>query len=123
MYEDLTGSGWLSIPAEASSAVRSVATLWPSGPIAPLAATAVGLDATWIAVSEAGLTSTSAEVGYSVTDVVAKVGFGVLVHKVAKLRTAEDVAAGIDTHPEPVWSSHVHKSDGVLPEVRRIARD
>lgn len=63
------------------------------------------------------------QVGYSAADVVAKVGFGVLVHKVAKLRTAEDVVAGIDTHPEPVWSSHVHKSDGVQPEVRRIARD
>jgi bacteriorhodopsin len=61
------------------------------------------------------------QVGYSAADVVAKVGFGVLVHKVAKLRTAEDVAAGVDTHPEPVWSSHVHKSDGVQPEVRRIA--
>lgn len=66
---------------------------------------------------------TAIQVGYSASDVVAKVGFGILVHKVAKLRTAEDVAAGIDTHPEPVWSSHVHKSDGVLPEVRRIARD
>jgi bacteriorhodopsin len=66
---------------------------------------------------------TAIQVGYSATDVVAKVGFGVLVHKVAKLRTAEDVVAGTDTHPEPVWSSHVHKSDGVQPEVRRIARD
>ena len=36
------------------------------------------------------------QVGYSVADVVAKVGFGVLVHKVAKLRTAEDVAAEVD---------------------------
>jgi hypothetical protein len=58
------------------------------------------------------------QVAYSVADVIAKVGFGVLTHKVAKLRTAEDVLAGIDTHPEPVWSSHVHKSDGVQP-VRR----
>lgn len=65
---------------------------------------------------------TAIQVGYSATDVVAKAGFGVLVHKVAKLRTAEDVAAGADTHPEPVWSSHVHKSDGVLPEVERIAQ-
>ncbi len=52
---------------------------------------------------------------------MAKVGFGVLVHKVAKLRTAENVAAGVDTHPEPVWSSSVHKSDGVLPELGRIS--
>ena len=64
---------------------------------------------------------TAMQLAYSAADVVAKVGFGVLVHKVAKLRTAEDVAAGIDTHPEPVWSSHVHKSDAVLPELRGLA--
>ena len=56
-----------------------------------------------------------------VTDELAKVGFGVLIHKVAKLRTAEDVVAGVDTHPEPVWSSHVPKSHGVLPEPARLA--
>jgi bacteriorhodopsin len=59
------------------------------------------------------------QVAYSVADVIAKVGFGVLTHKVAKLRTAEDVVAGTDTHPEPIWSSHVHKSDGVQPVLRR----
>jgi len=64
---------------------------------------------------------TAMQVGYSAADVVAKVGFGILTHKVAKLRTAEDVVAGIDTHPEPIWSSNVHKSDGVLPEVGRVS--
>ena len=64
---------------------------------------------------------TGMQVAYSAADVVAKIGFGVLVHKVAKLRTAEDVAAGVDTHPEPVWSSNVHKSDGVLPELGRVS--
>jgi bacteriorhodopsin len=64
---------------------------------------------------------TAMQVGYSAADVIAKVGFGVLVHKVAKLRTAEDVVAGIDTHPEPVWSSNVHKSDAVLPELGRVS--
>ena len=64
---------------------------------------------------------TTMQVAYSAADVVAKIGFGVLIHKVAKLRTAEDVAAGVDTHAEPVWSSNVHKSDGVLPEVRRLS--
>ncbi len=39
----------------------------------------------------------------------------------AILRTAEDLAEGIDTHPEPVWISNVHKSDGVLPELGRVA--
>jgi bacteriorhodopsin len=61
------------------------------------------------------------QVAYSVADVIAKAGFGVLIHKVAKLRTAEDVVAGTDTHPEPVWSSHVHRSGGVLPAVAHLA--
>jgi bacteriorhodopsin len=61
--------------------------------------------------------SATVQVAYSAADVVAKVGFGLLVHKVALLRTAEDVAAGVDTHPEPVWTSNVHHSAGVLPEV------
>ncbi|MGY1913929.1 bacteriorhodopsin [Blastococcus sp. HT6-30] len=64
---------------------------------------------------------TAMQVGYSVTDVVAKVGFGVLIHKVAKLRTAEDVVAGVDTHTEPVWASNVHKSDAVQPELTRVS--
>ena len=65
---------------------------------------------------------TAMQVGYSVADVVAKVGFGVLTHKVAKLRTAEDVTAGIDTHPQSVWSSNVHKSEAVLPGMERTRR-
>jgi bacteriorhodopsin len=59
------------------------------------------------------------QVAYSTADVVAKVGFGLLVHKVALLRTAEDVRAGEDTHPEPVWISNAHESDGVLPAPAR----
>ncbi|SHG30246.1 bacteriorhodopsin [Geodermatophilus nigrescens] len=58
------------------------------------------------------------QVAYSAADVLAKVGFGVLVHKVAKLRTAEDVAAGVDTHPESVWVSSVRHSEAVLPDPR-----
>jgi len=61
------------------------------------------------------------QVAYSSADVIAKVGFGLLIHKVALLRTAEDVRAGEDTHPEPVWVSHVHESDGVLPELGRVS--
>ena len=60
---------------------------------------------------------TAMQLAYSAADVLAKVGFGLLVHKVAKLRTAEDVLAGTETHPEPVWVSNVHKSDGVLPTI------
>lgn len=55
-----------------------------------------------------------AQVALSVTDVVAKVGFGAYTHKLAKLRTAEDVAAG-EPHPEAVWVSGVKKADAAPP--------
>jgi bacteriorhodopsin len=61
------------------------------------------------------------QLAFSVTDITAKVGFGALIHKVAKLRTAEDVAAGTDTHPESIWISNEHKSEGVLPQVGKVA--
>ena len=63
---------------------------------------------------------TTMQLAYSAADVLAKVGFGVLIHKVAKLRTAEDVAAGEETHPESVWVSNVKHSDGVLPELSKV---
>jgi bacteriorhodopsin len=63
------------------------------------------------------------QLAYSAADVLAKVGFGVLVHKVAKLRTAEDVAAGVDTHPESVWVSNVQHSEGVAPQVGKVSRE
>jgi bacteriorhodopsin len=64
--------------------------------------------------------SATVQVAYSTADVIAKVGFGLLVHKVALLRTAEDVRAGHDPHPEPVWISHAHESDAVLPGHGRV---
>lgn len=49
-------------------------------------------------------TYTTAQVLLSVADIIAKIGFGALIHTVAKLRTADDIAAGIDTgHFGPVW--------------------
>jgi bacteriorhodopsin len=60
------------------------------------------------------------QVAFSVADIVAKAGFGAIIHKVAKLRTAEDVVAGKDTHPEPVWVSSVLHSAGVQPTVHGL---
>jgi bacteriorhodopsin len=119
LYVALIGAVRMSLPTmgkEAAASLRNATiVLLSSFGIYPLVyAIPVFVDVTpaWF---------TTMQVSYSAADVVAKVGFGVLTHKVAKLRTAEDVAAGIDTHPEPVWSSNVHKSDGVLPEVGRVA--
>ncbi|NIZ90386.1 bacteriorhodopsin [Kineococcus rubinsiae] len=60
------------------------------------------------------------QVGFSFADIAAKVGFGALIHKVAKLRTAEDVHAGEQTHPEEVWISSVKMSDGVQPLLKGV---
>jgi hypothetical protein len=119
LYVALIGAVCVSLPtmgAESAASLRNAAiVLLSSFGVYPLVyAIPVFVDVTpaWF---------TAMQVGYSAADVVAKVGFGILTHKVAKLRTAEDVVAGVDTHPEPVWSSNVHKSDGVLPEVARVS--
>jgi len=62
-----------------------------------------------------GAATTAALVALSIADVVIKVGFGSLIHRVAKLRTAEDVRAGDDVHPEAIWISSVKQSDAGLP--------
>lgn len=48
-------------------------------------------------------------------DVAAKVGFGLLIQKVAKLRTAFDVQTGLDTHPETLWVNGERHSDALYP--------
>ena len=48
-------------------------------------------------------------------DVVAKVGFGLLIQKVAKLRTAFDVQTGLATHPETLWVDGERHSDALYP--------
>ena len=48
-------------------------------------------------------------------DVVIKLFFSGQIHRVAKLRTAEDVRAGVDVHPESIWISSVKQSDAGRP--------
>ncbi|MHC5795665.1 bacteriorhodopsin [Lacisediminihabitans sp. FW035] len=59
--------------------------------------------------------TTTMQVALCVTDVVVKIGFGGLIHRIAKLRTAEDVRAGDDVHPESIWISSVKQSDAGAP--------
>lgn len=51
------------------------------------------------------------QVGFSFSDIAAKVGFGYMIHHVAKVRTAEDVAKGDAVHEEPVWIAHEMRAD------------
>ncbi|MBC7518647.1 MAG: bacteriorhodopsin [Microbacteriaceae bacterium] len=55
------------------------------------------------------------QISFSVADVIVKLGFGALIHRVAKLRTAEDVRAGVDIHRESIWISSVKQSDAGKP--------
>ena len=62
----------------------------------------------WSSAGDAGW-ATASQLGFTAADIAAKAGFGLLLHKVAKLRTAEDAAgpAGSvpDTYPSEVWIS------------------
>src|SRR3978361_2116986 len=59
--------------------------------------------------------ATVIQIAFCVTDLVVKIGFGTLLWRVAKLRTAEDVRAGNDMHPESIWISSVKQSDAGPP--------
>ena len=69
-------------------------------------------------VFSGGQWTTVIHIALCITDVVVKVGFGGVIHRVAQLRTAEDVRAGMDVHSESIWISSVKQSDaGVAREV------
>jgi len=64
---------------------------------------------------EGGEWTTATHVIFSLADICIKVSFGGLVHRVAKLRTAEDVRAGDEIHHESIWISSVKQSDAGQP--------
>jgi bacteriorhodopsin len=65
-----------------------------------------------------GTWATTMQVALCVADVVVKLGFSGIIHRVAQLRTAEDVRAGEDVHPEAIWISSEKQSDaGAAREV------
>lgn len=57
----------------------------------------------------------TAQVAFSVADIAAKAGFGALIHKVAKLRTAQDLDQASATHSEAVFISGEQRSVALLP--------
>ena len=67
--------------------------------------------------------ATAIQISLCIADVAIKIGFGELVHRVAKLRTAEDVRAGDDVHPESIWISSVKQSDAGIARAVYLATD
>ncbi len=45
-------------------------------------------------------------------DIVTKVAFGLLLLRVARIRTASDVIAADDVHPESIWIDQLRQSEG-----------
>jgi len=65
-----------------------------------------------------GAWATTMQIALCCADITVKIGFGGLIHRVAKLRTAEDVRIGEDVHHESIWISSLKQSDaGTAPEV------
>ncbi len=60
--------------------------------------------------------ATTIQITLCITDMIVKVGFGTLLWRVAKFRTAEDVRAGEDVHPESLWISSIKLSDAGVPQ-------
>jgi len=54
-------------------------------------------------------------------DVVAKVLFGLLMLRVARIRTAADVIGDDDTHPESIWIDQLRHSEGTSRPIRSRA--
>lgn len=62
-----------------------------------------------------GAWATAAQLLFCAADVVAKVVFGLQIQKVAKLRTAFDVQAGLEAHAETLWMDGERHSDAHAP--------
>ena len=55
--------------------------------------------------------TTTMQIALCVTDVTMKIGFGSLIHRVVKLRTAEDARASDDVHPGSTSVSIIKQSN------------
>jgi bacteriorhodopsin len=73
--------------------------------------------------SSGGAWATVIQVTLCIADIVVKLGFSGLIHRAAKLRTAEDVRAGEDVHLESIWITSVKQSDAGKPREVYLAPD
>lgn len=67
--------------------------------------------------------ATFIQITLCLADLGLKSGLGDLIHRVAKLHTAEDVRRGIDVHGESIWVSAVKHSDAGIARSVYLAGD
>lgn len=106
-----------------TAVVRSLPVL-PAAARGPLRSAMVLLVVTWFVypvvfglqgIVTTGASTTASHLLLCAADVVAKVGFGLLILRVARIRTAADVVAGEDVHGEGVWIDQLRQSDAAAP--------
>ncbi|GAA2753404.1 bacteriorhodopsin [Amnibacterium kyonggiense] len=69
-------------------------------------------------VASSGALTVTEHLLMSGADIVAKVLFGLLLLRVARIRTAADVLAADDVHPESIWIDQLRHSEGASRPVR-----
>jgi bacteriorhodopsin len=108
LYVGLFGAVRESLPTMSTPAATSLRnatillfSVWGTYPVVYLIFAFSRSSVTW---------AIAAQLAFCAADILAKAGFGSLIHKVAKLRTAEDAAKGEETlpdiYPEEVYLSH-----------------
>jgi bacteriorhodopsin len=133
---DFTALLWLGVASSVCFVVvyavviavvlRSLPVL-PAAARLPMTAAMIVLLAVWFVYPVVyGLQGTGSSGALTVTehlllsaaDVVAKVLFGLLLLRVARIRTAADVLADADVHPESIWIDQLRHSEGASRPVR-----
>ncbi|MEB0202672.1 rhodopsin [Cryobacterium sp. MDB1-18-2] len=118
------GVFWLATTALLASVVRRSLPVLTVDSAALLRSATILLLSSWAVypivyamplVGSGGTLVVVMQIMLTVADIVAKIWFGGVLHRVAKLRTAEDVRAGRDVHPEAIWISSVKQSDAGKP--------
>ena len=106
--------------------LRSLPVL-PAAARTPMTAAMVVLLVAWFVypvvyglqgAGSSGALTTTEHLLLSTADVVAKVVFGLLLLRVARIRTASDVLADADVHPESIWIDQQRHSEGASRPVR-----
>jgi bacteriorhodopsin len=107
--------------------LRSLPVL-PAAARAPMTTTMIVLLVVWFVypvvyglqgIVSSGAWTVTEHLLLSGADVVAKVVFGLLLLRVARIRTAADVLSADDVHPESIWIDQLRHSEAVQAVPRR----
>ena len=127
---DFTALLWLGVASSICFVVVYGVIIWtvlrslpvlPAAARAPMTSAMLVLLVTWFVypvvyglqgIASSGAITVTEHLLLSAADIVSKVVFGLLVLRVARMRTAADVLARDDVHPESIWIEQLRQSEG-----------